>query len=119
MSPDQELIKTIGRKILLLRKSYHISREELAFRIGVCPQQLFKYEMGLNRITADRLLKIIEVLDIYETAPCLLCDSKRKALKTANWEDDLEEKFEDNPQDNIQYSPAELIAKIRKLVTIQ
>jgi transcriptional regulator with XRE-family HTH domain len=63
MTSDKELIKKIGRQIFNLRQSKGLSREELAFRIGICQQQLFKYEMGLNRITVDRLINIAEALD--------------------------------------------------------
>jgi len=61
---NKEMIKKIGRRILIFRQVNGLSREELAFKIGVCPQQLFKYEMGQNRITVDRLITIAEVLNL-------------------------------------------------------
>jgi transcriptional regulator with XRE-family HTH domain len=62
-SGNKELIKKIGKNIFTLRQSKGLSREELAFRIGICQQQLFKYETGANRITVDRLINIAEALD--------------------------------------------------------
>jgi len=59
-----ELIEKIGKRIYALRKKRGISREDLAFRIGVCPQQLFKYEIGENRITVDRLVLVALALDL-------------------------------------------------------
>ncbi len=58
------MIEKIGKRILILRKKKGLSREELAFRIGVCPQQLFKYEIGENRITVDRLILVALALDL-------------------------------------------------------
>ena len=61
---NREMIEKIGKRILVLRKKKGLSREELAFRIGVCPQQLFKYEIGENRITVDRLILVALALDL-------------------------------------------------------
>ena len=57
-------IKLIGRRIFVLRQAKKISREKLAFKIGISHQQLYKYEMGQSRITVDRLLDIAKALDI-------------------------------------------------------
>lgn len=61
---NPELVKKICRRIFAFRKVKGISREELAFKIGISPQQLFKYEMGQNRISVDRLINIAKVLDL-------------------------------------------------------
>jgi transcriptional regulator with XRE-family HTH domain len=61
---NQELIKKIGRRIFILRQNKNLSREKLAFDISISPQQLFKYEMGENRITVDRLIAIASALDL-------------------------------------------------------
>ena len=61
---NKELIKKIGRRIFILRQSKGLSREDLAFKIGISHQQLFKYEMGQNRITVDRLIDIASALDL-------------------------------------------------------
>lgn len=61
---NHELIKKIGRRIFVLRQNKGLSREDLAFKIGISHQQLSKYEMGQNRITVDRLIAIASVLDL-------------------------------------------------------
>ncbi len=61
---NQETIEKIGKRICALRKSKGLSREELAFRIGVSHQQIFKYEIGESRITVDRLIAIALALDL-------------------------------------------------------
>ena len=48
----------IGVKIHQLRVSSGVSRQELAAKIGITHQQLQKYEKGINRISASRLLDI-------------------------------------------------------------
>jgi transcriptional regulator with XRE-family HTH domain len=63
-SNTNELIEKIGKRIFLLRKKRGMSREDLAFKIGVCTQQLFKYEIGENRITVDRLILVALALDL-------------------------------------------------------
>lgn len=60
---NKELIEKIGKRICILRKKKGFSRERLAFKIGICHQQLFKYEVGENRITVDRLILIAEALN--------------------------------------------------------
>ena len=60
---NKELIEKIGKRICILRKKKGFSRERLAFKIGICHQQLFKYEVGENRITVDRLIAIAEALN--------------------------------------------------------
>ena len=56
--------KIIGRRIFIIRQAKKISREKLASKIGISHQQLYKYEMGKNRITVDRLIDIAKALDI-------------------------------------------------------
>lgn len=55
--------KYIGNKIQTLRLAKGISRQELANTIGVTHQQLQKYETGVNRVSAGRLLLIANALD--------------------------------------------------------
>jgi transcriptional regulator with XRE-family HTH domain len=54
----------IGARIRLRRKMMRMSQSELAGRIGVTFQQLQKYEKGVNRIGASRLVQICSVLDV-------------------------------------------------------
>ena len=61
---QKEIVEKIGKRIELLRKKSGITREDLALRIGISHQQLFKYEIGENRITADKLIMIAEILEL-------------------------------------------------------
>ena len=61
---DPELVKKIGKRIFLLREKRGMSLEELAFGIGISHEQLFKYEIGQVKITADHLARIAEVLNL-------------------------------------------------------
>jgi transcriptional regulator with XRE-family HTH domain len=63
-SADIDLIdKYIGKKIQELRLARGLSRQELGDKIGVTHQQCQKYEKGLNRISAGRLMLIATVLE--------------------------------------------------------
>lgn len=53
----------IGAKVHELRISKGLSRQQLAVKIDVTHQQLQKYEKGINRISAGRLLSIAIALN--------------------------------------------------------
>ena len=60
----------VGKNIRFFREKRNISQVELAATIGVSFQQLQKYEMGHNRISASRIYQIakrvnVEVSDLY------------------------------------------------------
>lgn len=52
----------IGNKIYGVRIAQGLTRQELSDLIGVTPQQLQKYEKGLNRISAGRLTLVAKAL---------------------------------------------------------
>lgn len=52
----------IGRNIRGLRISLGLSRDQLAKKIGVTHQQLQKYEVSSNRISASRLVIVAKAL---------------------------------------------------------
>lgn len=54
----------VGRRLKLLRNQRHVSQKALAERLGVTFQQIQKYEKGLNRLPASRMLSICFALDI-------------------------------------------------------
>lgn len=58
---------TIGRRLRERRMLLGLSQDELAQRIGLSFQQLQKYETGENRISAARLYRIAQVLDVSIT----------------------------------------------------
>lgn len=54
--------KVIGAKIKELRITSGLSLQDVASKIDVTHQQLQKYENGVNRISAGRLIKLAKVL---------------------------------------------------------
>lgn len=59
-----ELDQRIGARITALRKEARMSRKDLAAQIHITHQQLHKYETGVNRISASRLIKLCEALGV-------------------------------------------------------
>lgn len=54
----------VGRRIRFHRRAKKVGKLHLAQQLGISPQQLQKYESGINRITAGKLVEIANVLDI-------------------------------------------------------
>lgn len=54
----------VGARLKLLRRQKHISQKDLAKRLEISFQQVQKYEKGLNRLPAGRMLGICMALDI-------------------------------------------------------
>lgn len=63
-SADQAL----AARIRAARIAANISQQDLAARIGVSFQQLQKYENGINRLSASRLLLVCEALGTHPGA---------------------------------------------------
>lgn len=62
-SPNQ-IDKHIGSRVRARRIMLGMSQEKLADAIGLTFQQVQKYEKGVNRIGASRLLHIAGILDV-------------------------------------------------------
>ncbi|WP_375676985.1 helix-turn-helix domain-containing protein [Bartonella sp. AP88XZML] len=54
----------IGKKIRLRRKMLKMSQKTLGQHLGVTFQQIQKYENGLNRVSAGRLMEISDILNV-------------------------------------------------------
>ncbi|MGO4386757.1 helix-turn-helix domain-containing protein [Microvirga sp. 2YAF29] len=54
----------IGARIHARRTVLAISQEKLADSLGITFQQVQKYEKGVNRVTASRLLQIARILQV-------------------------------------------------------
>ena len=54
----------IGQAVRLNRKNAKVSLKALADRLGIAHQQVQKYETGVNRIAAGRLMEISEILGV-------------------------------------------------------
>jgi transcriptional regulator with XRE-family HTH domain len=64
----------VGSRVRLRRMLLGMSQERLGESMGLTFQQVQKYEKGVNRIGASRLLQISEILDVpveffFEEAP--------------------------------------------------
>jgi transcriptional regulator with XRE-family HTH domain len=54
----------VGRKIRELRHAANMGQTDLAAKIGVKYQQVQKYEVGLNRVSASMLYRIAKALRV-------------------------------------------------------
>jgi transcriptional regulator with XRE-family HTH domain len=54
----------IAKRVRALRLQRGLSQTELSDALGVTFQQVQKYERGMNRISAGRLLRIADVLEV-------------------------------------------------------
>ncbi len=54
----------LGRRIRRIRVERKLTQEELAERLGISCQQLQKYESGINRVSAVRLVDLARVLNV-------------------------------------------------------
>lgn len=54
----------LGDNIIQLRKIYNISQEELADRLNVSRQTIYKWEASLAVPRADHIMKLVEVFGI-------------------------------------------------------
>lgn len=54
----------VGLRIRLRREELSIAQNILAEKLRISPQQLDKYECGVEKISAGRLLRISEILDV-------------------------------------------------------
>ena len=59
----EQIDRFIGTKIQELRLAHGMSRQDLGDLIEVTHQQLQKYEMGINRVSAGRLAFIAKYLN--------------------------------------------------------
>ena len=76
----EQIDRHIGAKIQELRLAHGMSRQDLGKRIEVTHQQLQKYEMGINRVSAGRLALIAKYLDTSITTFYEGLDSKLNAV---------------------------------------
>src|SRR5947207_9793403 len=59
-----EIDVEVAKRLRALRLQRHLSQTDLSQALGVTFQQVQKYERGTNRISAGRLCRIAEVLDV-------------------------------------------------------
>ncbi len=54
----------VGKKIRLRRQMLKMSQTTLGHALGISFQQIQKYEKGLNRVSAGRLMQISDILNV-------------------------------------------------------
>ncbi|WP_039962173.1 helix-turn-helix domain-containing protein [Bartonella elizabethae] len=54
----------VGKRIRLRRKRLGMSQTTLGNALGISFQQIQKYENGLNRVSAGRLMQISDILNV-------------------------------------------------------
>jgi transcriptional regulator with XRE-family HTH domain len=54
----------IGRRVRTRRRLMNMTQQQLGEAMGVRFQQIQKYETGANRLTADKLPKLAEILEV-------------------------------------------------------
>ena len=78
----EQIDRHIGAKIQELRLAHGMSRQDLGEHIEVTHQQLQKYEMGINRVSAGRLALIAQCLDTSVGTFYEGLDSKLSSIKS-------------------------------------
>ncbi len=59
-----ELCKGVGKEIRNIRKNKELTVAEVAYRAGIEPQNLRKYELGKQEMRISMLMRIAEALEI-------------------------------------------------------
>lgn len=59
---ERQIDAYVGARMTAKRTALKLSQSEVARRLGITFQQIQKYEKGLNRVSASRLLLIAEIL---------------------------------------------------------
>ncbi len=75
----------VGARVRERRKQLGLSQEKLANTLGVSFQQVQKYEIGINRVSAGRLYDISNSLDVdigYFFKGVEKATARRKSKKT-------------------------------------
>jgi transcriptional regulator with XRE-family HTH domain len=93
------LDKAVGRQLRARRLMLGLSINELAELLGLNPQQVFKYETGINRIGAARLHDIAEKLEIHmmwffaKPSPGVAASSVAEGAEASGSSPDFERQF--------------------------
>lgn len=60
----KEIDKHVGRQLRAIRILHDMSQEDVAAAIGLTFQQIQKYELGKNRISASRLYQLSKLFSV-------------------------------------------------------
>lgn len=81
---ELEIRKYIGQRIRARRRALNMTQPQLAEKLNLTRQQVQKYEMGLDRISAERLYEIAIVLDTSPVQFFPACDGSSGGGGSAN-----------------------------------
>jgi transcriptional regulator with XRE-family HTH domain len=59
-----EIDRFLGRRIKELRLLAGMTQQRVAQRLGISPQQVQKYEKGINRLSASQLLAVAQAFEV-------------------------------------------------------
>ena len=59
-----EIEQHFGRRLKRQRQALKLTQAQLAKTLGVTSQQIYKYEKGIDRLAASRLLQLSKILKI-------------------------------------------------------
>ncbi len=61
---DTELLKEMGQRIMVRRKSLHMTQEALAEKLSVSTQMISNLELGKKAIRPENLIKVCDALEL-------------------------------------------------------
>lgn len=61
---DAEFLKKMGQRIMVRRKGFRLTQEELAEKLGVSTQMISNLELGKKAIRPDNLAKVCKALGV-------------------------------------------------------
>lgn len=64
MIDEQDVNQYVASQLLLLRHMSGISQKRLGEELGITAQQVQKYERGINRMNAGKVLQFAEAFDV-------------------------------------------------------
>ena len=64
MLNEAEVHEYAARQLRTIRATRGLSQTKLARKMNISPQQVYKYEWGINRMSASRVLQFAEALEV-------------------------------------------------------
>lgn len=77
MLTEFEINRLAGKKRFALRQTLGISRAVLGKEIGVSGQQIHKYEIGVNRLDANKLYRLAALFEVTPVVFFPAADAKQ------------------------------------------
>jgi transcriptional regulator with XRE-family HTH domain len=115
--PERMVDIAVGHRIRELREHRRMTQAQLACRIGVSYQQVYKYERGMDRLSIGRLMMIaaalsVAPLDLIDGLPSAERRSTRPAQLPALERIRLMEAFADIPDPDVRERVQDLVRSL-------